>query len=202
MATKYVRCPASSGAPQARNLSVIPATEPARQWVANRRRAITRRSLVSRTGGVLGLLLTQLSLAADDAARCHISIQASDSFKVTVAAELALTDAQHAQGLMYRRELPPGHGMLFDFGEARPITMWMKNTLIPLDMLFFAADGRLTYRHNDARPGSLALIAAPSNVRYVLEINAGEARDLEVTAPVRLETPSLAACIADLHAAR
>jgi hypothetical protein len=87
--------------------------------------------------------------------------------------ELALTAAQQEQGLMYRRELAPDAGMLFIFPQTQPTAFWMKNTLIPLDMLFIAADGRVADIHERAVPQSEANIPAKMPVKAVLEVNGG-----------------------------
>jgi uncharacterized protein len=87
--------------------------------------------------------------------------------------ELAVTAEEQAQGLMYRRALPAEAGMLFDFGGTRPATFWMRNTLIPLDMLFIAADGRVADLHERAVPLSEAMIESKVPVRAVLELNGG-----------------------------
>lgn len=91
-------------------------------------------------------------------------------------AELALNDAQRAQGLMFRKSMAPENGMLFDFGEARDVAMWMRNTLIPLDMLFIARDGRITHIHENAVPHSEAIISSRGPVKFVLELNGGAAK--------------------------
>ncbi|MEF2074966.1 DUF192 domain-containing protein [Consotaella aegiceratis] len=85
------------------------------------------------------------------------------------------TPDERATGLVNRNSMPADHGMLFEFGESRPVTMWMKNTLIPLDMLFMDEDGRVTRIATNARPLSLALIPSGEPVRYVLELNGGSA---------------------------
>lgn len=87
--------------------------------------------------------------------------------------ELALSPEQQEQGLMFRRLLPADAGMLFDFGTTRPAAFWMKNTLIPLDMLFIAPDGHIADIHERAVPLSEATIASKVSVRAVLELNGG-----------------------------
>jgi uncharacterized protein len=92
---------------------------------------------------------------------------------VRFAVELALTPAQQEQGLMYRPRLAPDAGMLFDFHDTAPRAFWMKNTLIPLDMLFIAAGGRIVDIHERAVPLSDALIPSSVPARAVLELNGG-----------------------------
>lgn len=87
--------------------------------------------------------------------------------------ELATTPAQMEQGLMYRRHLPEDAGMLFDFGHPMMTAFWMKNTLIPLDMLFVGADGRIVNIHERAVPQSLDTIPSTAPVRAVIELNGG-----------------------------
>ena len=72
--------------------------------------------------------------------------------------ELALDDAHRSRGLMFRKQLGPYEGMLFDFFQEIPVSFWMKNTLIPLDMLFIAADGTIADFHERAVPESLEAI--------------------------------------------
>jgi uncharacterized protein len=87
--------------------------------------------------------------------------------------ELAVTPAQEEQGLMYREHLDPDAGMLFVFNDTAPRSFWMKNTLIPLDMLFIAADGRIVDIHERAVPLSEDLIPSQVPARAVLELNGG-----------------------------
>ena len=89
--------------------------------------------------------------------------------------EVAETEAQMEQGLMYRRHLAPDAGMLFDYQKPSPAMMWMKNTLIPLDMLFVDAHGRIVNIHANAVPQSLDIIRAHAPVRAVIELNGGAA---------------------------
>lgn len=94
--------------------------------------------------------------------------------------ELALDPDQREQGLMYRKTMAPDAGMLFDFGEARAISMWMRNTLIPLDMVFIDDAGTITHIHEQAKPLSEAIISSQGPVKYVLELNGGEASRREI----------------------
>ena len=94
--------------------------------------------------------------------------------------ELALNDAERSRGLMYREKLGPYDGMLFDFHQEAPVSFWMKNTLIPLDMLFIAGDGTIKHIHSNATPLSTESIPSQFPVRAVLEINGGSARLLGI----------------------
>jgi len=92
--------------------------------------------------------------------------------------ELAVTDEQRAQGLMERRSLPEGRGMLFKFEPDQVITMWMHNTYIPLDMIFIRSDGRILRIAENTKPESDNIISSGGPARGVLEVIAGTARKL------------------------
>jgi uncharacterized membrane protein (UPF0127 family) len=94
--------------------------------------------------------------------------------------ELALSPAQQQYGLMFRQKLEPYTGMLFDFGTPRIISMWMMNTLIPLDMVFIAADGRIVNIAANTKPMSTDTILSAAPARGVLEIAGGTARLLGI----------------------
>jgi uncharacterized membrane protein (UPF0127 family) len=96
------------------------------------------------------------------------------------AVELAVTSEQRAQGLMYRQRMPADTGMLFLYPAARPVSMWMKNTLIPLDMLFIGDDGRILHIAERTIPGSTATISSMQPARAVLELNGGTAARLKI----------------------
>lgn len=96
----------------------------------------------------------------------------------TFSVELAQTDAQRQQGLMYRKSLPEGQGMLFDFAPPHEVTMWMKNTYVSLDMIFIRADGRIHRIAENTTPLSEATISSRGSVVAVLEVVAGTARRL------------------------
>ncbi len=95
---------------------------------------------------------------------------------VSFAVEFANTDEERAQGLMFRTELGDNAGMLFDFDGPRQVNMWMKNTLIPLDMIFIGADGHIISIARNARPKSLRTIPSGGMAAAVLEISGGGAR--------------------------
>ncbi|MBV8590478.1 MAG: DUF192 domain-containing protein [Acetobacteraceae bacterium] len=89
--------------------------------------------------------------------------------------EVASTPQEQTVGLMFRKSLPPDGGMLFDWGGSRESSMWMKNTLIPLDMLFIKQDGTIRSIAENTVPQSLAPITSRGPVRATLELPAGTA---------------------------
>src|SRR5262249_42843784 len=96
------------------------------------------------------------------------------------AVELAVTSEQRAQGLMFRQRLAADAGMLFLYPASRPISMWMKNTVIPLDMLFIGDDGRILQIAERAIPESTATISSMEPARSVLDLNGGTAARLKI----------------------
>jgi uncharacterized protein len=96
--------------------------------------------------------------------------------------ELAIAADQRQQGLMNRDEMAVDRGMLFDFGDTRRVYMWMKNTYLPLDMLFIDQSGKVTLIQADTLPLSENIIDSREPVRFVLELNAGTAAKLGIAA--------------------
>ena len=92
--------------------------------------------------------------------------------------EVARDEAAHERGLMYRRSLAPDQGMLFDFGRPRPAAMWMRNTYIPLDILFIDQAGRISKIHPQAKPHDETPIESNGRVLAVLELPGGTAARL------------------------
>ena len=94
--------------------------------------------------------------------------------------EIARSMESRAKGLMFRRSMPQDQGMLFDFGFEDEIAMWMKNTYIPLDMIFVSRSGLVTNVTTDTVPHSLAVISSGGPAYAVIELNAGVARKISV----------------------
>jgi uncharacterized protein len=128
---------------------------------------IPRKCVVQPCAIVLALLLG--CSQSDPAAIVHGAQDASTSVRL----EIANTSASRERGLMYRTSLPEDGGMLFVFPEQSEQSFWMKNTLIPLDMLFIDRDGRIVGIHPDAVPLSVAPISVGKPSTYVLEVNGG-----------------------------
>jgi hypothetical protein len=105
------------------------------------------------------------------------------------AVELAANDAERAKGLMNRKELPEGRGMLFDFQRDQDVAMWMRNTYISLDMLFIRGDGRILRIVENTEPLSERIISSGGPVRGVLEVIAGTARKLGIAPGDRVAHP-------------
>jgi uncharacterized membrane protein (UPF0127 family) len=114
---------------------------------------------------------------------------ASKSGVHVFAVEMAVTPEQHARGLMFRRELPEGQGMLFDFKAQQPVSFWMKNTYISLDMIFIRGDGRILRIEEHTEPLSERQVHSGGSVRAVLEVIAGTSRKLGIAPGDRVAHP-------------
>ena len=112
--------------------------------------------------------------------------------RVDVALEVAATPETRARGLMYRRELADGRGMLFVFDADEDHEFWMKNTLIPLDMIFIGADQAIVGIHPNAVPLSTATVGVGRPSRWVLEVPGGWAARRGVASGDRVELPAAA----------
>lgn len=121
--------------------------------------------------------------AVDESVAVIHSGEESHSFTV----EIADDDAERSRGLMFREELAPDAGMLFDFLDERPVAFWMQNTLIPLDMIFIKADGTIARVHAEAVPMDRTSVPSGEPVRFVLEIPGGRAAELGIEAGDTLE---------------
>ena len=96
--------------------------------------------------------------------------------------EIAETPQQQQRGLMFRQELAPDAGMLFDYGTEQKVAFWMQNTFIPLDMVFIGADGTVKHIHENAKPMDPTSIPSKFPVRFVLEIPGGRAAEIGLKA--------------------
>jgi uncharacterized membrane protein (UPF0127 family) len=135
-----------------------------------------RRCSLSCLGVLAATLVLATSCAAKPAAAQHAPSVVLDGHRFQV--EVARTPAQHQHGLMGRTSMPADHGMLFIFRQSRPRTFWMKNTLIPLDILFFNRQRKLVTIQANAQPCKTTpckLYPSKVPMRYALELNAGTA---------------------------
>ena len=126
-----------------------------------------------------------LSQAADKSVVEIVGKTGVHSFNV----EVVDNDADRAKGLMHRRSLPEGTGMLFDFHREQDVSFWMQNTYIPLDMIFIRADGRIHRIAENTVPLSLEQVPSRGPVRGVLEVIAGTSRKLGLAPGDRVAHP-------------
>ncbi len=136
---------------------------------------------------VLGSVLIGTGAAPAQALETLVIVSGEERHAFQV--EVARTEAERAQGLMFRRTLAPDRGMLFDFQKAQPISMWMRNTYIPLDMLFIRPDGTVARIAENAEPLSERTIPSGEPVLAVLEVIGGTAKRLGLKAGNRVEHP-------------
>jgi uncharacterized membrane protein (UPF0127 family) len=150
--------------------------------VSNRSVSCHGRAFVRRSAALLlGFVLLGLGWAGVATAQTLDKLEIMTSTGVHVfSVEMAQTDAEREKGLMYRRFMPPDRGMLFDFKREEPVMFWMKNTYIPLDMIFISRAGVVTSIVADAEPLSERLIPSDGPCYGVLEVNAGVAASIGV----------------------
>jgi uncharacterized membrane protein (UPF0127 family) len=122
--------------------------------------------------------LEQVNLTVQSAGKTH-------NFTV----EIARTPQEQAQGLMHRQSLAPDRGMIFPYEPPQPVGFWMKNTLIPLDMIFIRADGTIGRIAENTVPMSLEMVPSVEPVVAVLEIAGGRSRELGIKAGDRVDWP-------------
>jgi uncharacterized membrane protein (UPF0127 family) len=141
---------------------------------------ITRRAVFAGlTSAALGLSRVVVAAELQQFPRSELTI-ISATGRHRFQIEVAETPQQMMQGLMFRRSLAPDAGMLFDYKRPTTATMWMRNTLIPLDMLFVDARGKIVNIQQRAVPQSDDVIAAAAPVRAVIELNGGTAERLGI----------------------
>lgn len=132
----------------------------------------------------IALLLTAMPAARADDSHAVLHTKKGDfAFNI----EVVDTEAGRERGLMFRKSLAPDAGMLFDFLTPQMVAFWMKNTLIPLDMVFIAADGTVETVHANAVPSDLTPIPSGAPVRFVLEIAGGRAAAIDLAPGDKME---------------
>lgn len=148
--------------------------------------------------GLIALGLWSLAAAAQADAPCaagRVDLR-WDGGRESFAVEVADDGAERSLGLMNRESMDLSAGMLFVYEQPRRAQFWMKNTLIPLDMIFADATGRVTRVHSNAIPGDLTPIDGGQGVKFILEINGGLAARLGIAEGAELRHPAVPAVTA------
>ena len=153
------------------------------QVVGWRRRARTWISIAT-----AGLLYVLTGLDGRAASIQPLEIVTKSGVQV-FSVEMATTEEEKTTGLMYRKELADGKGMLFDFSPEQEVSMWMKNTYIPLDMIFIRADGRILRIAENTEPLSTKIIPSRGLAKGVLEVIAGTAQKYGIAPGDRVAHP-------------
>ncbi len=142
-------------------------------------------------GAVFALLAGAVAAPAAECRDDQVSVR-GDFGEWAVTVEVADDVEERAMGLMHRTELARNAGMIFVYPKPKVVRFWMKDTLIPLDMLFADDTGTIRYIHHEAEPGNLNPIFGGNNIQYVLEINGGLAREMGITKGSVLRHPAIA----------
>ena len=120
----------------------------------------------------LALIILIGACASQKLETAVLSIARADSSPVEITVEIARTEDERAQGLMHRKKLPDGEGMIFIFDRDQQLSFWMKNTVLPLSIAFIASDGRII-EIRDMQPLDLNSVKSSRSVRYALEAPQG-----------------------------
>ena len=153
-----------------------------------------------RAVSLIVILLSAISVPADLHAQSAGGLTSFGTGQLTIksgakshrfSVEIAQTQRQHTQGLMFRRKMAAEAGMLFVYRRDEPTAMWMKNTFIPLDMLFIGSDGVIEKIAERTVPMSEAVISSGGQVVAVLELNAGTASRLGIKPGDRVVSTAL-----------
>lgn len=149
-----------------------------------------------RAAGLLAAFLLFTTVAGAPVAQAQESeleplVVETSQGRHTFMVELADTDETRSRGLMYRKSLPDGYGMIFDFGRMQETYFWMKNTYVSLDMIFIREDGTVARVAENTTPLSEKVIPSGEPVRFVLEVEAGTAREIGIARGDRIEYPRI-----------
>ncbi|GLR88355.1 DUF192 domain-containing protein [Bradyrhizobium iriomotense] len=149
-----------------------------------------RKAAWSLVRGFLAVVLVFAACAGPMRAASFQPLEIATKSGVQVfSVEIATTEEEKTTGLMYRKELADGKGMLFDFSPEQEVTMWMKNTYISLDMIFISADGRILRIAENTEPMSTKIIPSRGLARAVLEVPAGTAQKYGIRPGDRVAHP-------------
>ena len=127
-----------------------------------------------------GLILAWLAIGPAMAAELKTLEISSKTGVHVFAVEIAETEEARAKGLMFRKSLPEGQGMLFDFHKEQEVGFWMQNTYIPLDMIFIRRNGTISRIAENTQPLSTKIVPSGGPVLAVLEVAGGTARKLGI----------------------
>lgn len=133
-------------------------------------------------GGCKNAQRMNAGASAAQAAAPTVVVRTASGRMVPFRVELARTEDERERGLMYREQLAPDAGMLFLFERSAPLTFWMKNTFIPLDMIFIDSDRQIIGIVENAEPRTLTARRVEGSAQYVLEIGGGVSAKLGVQA--------------------
>jgi uncharacterized membrane protein (UPF0127 family) len=153
---------------------------------------IMRRKFIK--SAALALFLLGLPAGAESAELSRkesLQIVGEGGSSVSFTVEIAANDQERMTGLMNRETMPADHGMLFDFGQTRQVYMWMKDTYLPLDMLFIGQDGKISHIKENALPLDESIIDSHGPVRFVLELNAGVVHDRAIRQGQRVSSQAV-----------
>lgn len=168
-------------------------------WLSKSVRGILPRSLNRARNSVIGALcVLSIGASAATAAVCDpekVELR-WEGGKARFSVEIADTYEERGKGLMFREEMAKFSGMLFIYPEPSSVAFWMKNTLIPLDMIFLDATGVVKRIHENATPQSLETIPGGENILAVLEINGGLSRRLGIEVGAQMHNPAFDPAIA------
>ena len=136
------------------------------------------------------LAFAPVAALAETCAQDRVDIR-SPSGQQRFTVEVADEGAERAQGLMFRESMPSAAGMLFVYDAPQRAAFWMKNTLIPLDMIFADETGRVRKVHSNAVPGDTTPLEGGEGIRFVLEINGGLAARMGIAEGAELRHPAI-----------
>lgn len=144
------------------------------------------RALMRKAVLVFSVLLFSFGVAACSENSSDLKI-VTESGTVTFSVELVDTPALRSKGLMFRQELAPNSGMIFDFLDEKEVSFWMRNTFIPLDLIFIDGTGSIVNIHENARPFDETSIPSGQPVRFVFEIAGGQSKILNIQVGDQIE---------------